>query len=64
MQPSPATDAELEALNAGAFDDAGVDLTQVDWMLKLTPAERLSALYETALSLSRLMAHADTDEVL
>jgi len=52
---------ELEQLNAEAFDAAGVDLTQIDWMLALSPLERLSALYETAASLARLMSHANTD---
>lgn len=46
---------ELEELSADAFDEAGVDLTQIDAMLELSPAERLVMLYETALSLSRLM---------
>jgi hypothetical protein len=59
------TDKELEALNAPAFDEAGVDLSQIDMMLALSPAERLTMLYETALSLSRLMRagsdDADTD---
>lgn len=52
---------ELERLNQQAFDASGVDLTQIDWMLSLTPLERLSALYETAASLARLMDHAPTD---
>jgi hypothetical protein len=54
-------DDELDALNAGAFDEAGVDLTQIDMMLALEPAERLAMLYQTALSLSRLMNDADAD---
>jgi hypothetical protein len=52
-------DDELEALNAHAFDEAGVDVTQIDSMLDLSPAERLVMLYETALSLSRLMSDAN-----
>jgi hypothetical protein len=52
---------ELERLNASAFDASGVDVTQIDWMLSLTPLERLSALYETATSLARLLNHADCD---
>jgi len=42
-------------------DDAGVDLTQIDMMLAMTPRERLQFLYVTALSLGRLMPDADTD---
>ena len=49
---------EIERLNAKSFDSAGVDLTQIDWMLSLTPRERLQALYETAASLSRLAGNA------
>ena len=52
---------ELQRLNDAAFDDAGVDLTQIDMMLMLTPEERLKVLYETATSLGRLMDHADAD---
>ena len=52
---------ELETLNQKAFDSAGVDLTQIDWMLSLTPYERLQVLYETSASLARLMPDADTD---
>jgi hypothetical protein len=56
-----AADQEIEALNQKAFDAAGVDLTQIDWMLSLTPFERLQVLYETTASLARLMPDADTD---
>jgi hypothetical protein len=56
-------DVELEQMHARATD-AGVDLTQIDAMLELSPAERLSVLYETALSLSRLMRSADTDPLV
>jgi hypothetical protein len=60
IQPGEA-DQELEAMNARAYDEAGVDVTQIDAMLALSPAERLVMLYETALSLSRLMSDADAD---
>ncbi len=56
--------AGLEVSTAGAFDDAGVDLTQIDMMLRLTPAERLNMLYESARSLSRLMGDADSNSVV
>lgn len=52
-QPSEPTD--------GMFDEAGVDLTQIEMMLALTPRQRLEMLFETASSLARLMGHADTD---
>jgi hypothetical protein len=57
-------DLELEAMNARAFDEAGVDLTLIDSMLALSPAERLFMLYETALSLSRLTRDADADALV
>ena len=55
------TDEEIQARHERAFDAAGVDLTQIDWMLSLTPRERLLVLYETARSLARLMPDADAD---
>ncbi len=55
---------ELDAINAGAHDDAGVDITQIDIMLALSPAERLEMLYQTASSLSRLMTDAHSDTIL
>lgn len=54
-------DDEIEELNARAFDEAGVDLTQIDLMLSLTPGQRLAMPYETATSLARLAPNADTD---
>jgi hypothetical protein len=54
-------DEQLTALAAAAFDESGVDLTQIDMMLALTPRQRLEMLYETAGSLARLMVDADTD---
>lgn len=42
-------------------DEAGVDLTQIDMMLALTPAERLEWLFITASSLARLMPAEDTE---
>ncbi len=59
--PERDADAELEAMNARAYDDAGVDVTQIDLMLALSPAERLAMLYGTALSLARLTGDADAD---
>ena len=53
--------ADLDASQDAAYDDSGVDLTQIDMMLAMTPRERLRFLYETASSLGRLMPDADTD---
>lgn len=39
----------------GQHDEAGVDLTQIDMMLALTPKQRLDMLFATASSLARLM---------
>jgi hypothetical protein len=52
---------ELREISERAFDAAGVDLTQIDLMLAMTPRERLEALYEAARSLARLMPDADAD---
>jgi hypothetical protein len=60
MEPR-ATDEELERLNREAFDEAGVDVTQIDFLLSMTPRERLETLYQSALSLARLMENAETD---
>jgi len=45
----------LQRANERVFDARGVDLTQIDMMLRLTPRERLEALYVTASSLARLI---------
>ena len=42
----------LEAAEAGAHDEAGVDLTLIDWMLELTPSERLHVLRRHAAALA------------
>jgi hypothetical protein len=42
------------------FDDDGVDLTLVRWMLSLTPADRLEVLQGFAHSLSELR-HEEAD---
>ncbi len=56
MRPDPATvDEEIRRLEEMAVDEAGVDVTQIDMMLSLTPRERLACLYETAMSLARLI---------
>lgn len=62
MSSRPPT-AESDVLPR-THDDAGVDLTQIDMMLAMTPRERLRFLYETASSLARLMPDADADEIV
>lgn len=42
----------LAAAEAGAHDEAGVDLTLIDWMLSLTPSERLEFLRRHAAALA------------
>ena len=37
-----------------AYDEDGVDLTLIQWMLSLTPAERLDVLQEAARSIQNL----------
>jgi hypothetical protein len=61
MGSDPTADEELRRSQEAAYDEAGVDVTQIDLMLSLTPRERLEHLYEAASSLARLMKHADTD---
>jgi hypothetical protein len=48
-------DADLESRRRAAYDDAGVDLTLVDYMLSLSPRERLDALLTHARSIGRLL---------
>ena len=36
------------------YNEEGVDLTLIDWMLSLTPGERIQVLQEAASSLTRL----------
>lgn len=56
----PADEQELQDL-AQLHDEAGVDLSQIDMMLALTPRERLAALFVTASSLARLMPNDSAD---
>jgi hypothetical protein len=43
--------AVLAAAESDAFDENGVDLTMIDWMLGLTPTERLEVLRRNAAAL-------------
>jgi hypothetical protein len=45
----------LEAAAASAHDESGVDLTLIDWMLTLTPTERLEVLRRHAAGLARFV---------
>jgi hypothetical protein len=38
--------AEIEAIQAAACSEEGVDLTLIDWMLRLSPGERLAVLQD------------------
>jgi hypothetical protein len=57
--------AESEALvgatTAGAYDERGVDVTQIDRMLSLTPRERLEALDTQRRAILRLTGDAPRD---
>lgn len=48
-QAPPSGEAMLRA-----YDDRGVDLTLIDWMLSLTPEQRLRVLQQSVRSLTRL----------
>jgi len=50
-----------DARGTEAFDAAGVDVTLIDWMLSLTPRERLEALFLYATSTARLLPGAGSD---
>ncbi len=60
MDPVPA-EQDFERIAETVSDEKGVDLTQIDMMLRLMPRERLQALYVTASSLARLMTDANPD---
>ena len=47
-------DEALGGLRDGPYDEAGVDVSLVRWMLALTPAERLAVLQGAATSLASL----------
>ena len=49
--------SKAEIVNEGeekAYSDSGVDLTLIDWMLSLTPTERLVALQNNINTIMRL----------
>lgn len=47
--------AELAAMQASAYDEQGVDLTSIRWMLGLSPRERLRALDDYGRSMAGLL---------
>lgn len=59
------TDADppacYDARGTEAFDAAGVDVTLIDWMLSLSPRQRLQALFDSATSTARLSPSERTD---
>ncbi len=54
-------DASLAESQAAAFDEAGVDLSLIDWMLSLSPLERLEAMEAHGRSLASLIPDARSD---
>lgn len=53
--------ARVDARGTAAFDAHGEDVTLIDWMLSLTPRERLEVLYASASSAARLAPRDDTE---
>jgi hypothetical protein len=53
--------ARYDARHTDAFDTAGVDVTLIDWMLSLTPKQRLDALFDYASSTARLLPRDGSD---
>jgi hypothetical protein len=51
----------LAAAAVGSVDEAGVDLTLIDWMLELTPTERLQFLRSHAATLAPFVPSDDSD---
>ena len=57
MRPGPLSQAaksDSGNRQLAGYDEAGVDLTLIRWMLSLTATERLQVLQQTVLSLERL----------
>ena len=55
------SDAFVAAATAAAYDEQGVDVTQIDRMLSLTPAERLAVLDRERRSIAQLSGDAPRD---
>lgn len=55
------SDAFLAAAVSGAYDEHGVDITQIDRMLSLTPTDRLAVLDGERRSIARLLSDAPRD---
>ena len=52
---------ELDRRSAALCDESGVDISQIDRMLSLTPRERLTTLAEYTKSIARFSPHAPRD---
>jgi hypothetical protein len=52
-----------DARGTAAFDAAGEDVTLIDWMLPLTPEQRLRTLFDSASTALVLMSSAKSDLV-
>lgn len=61
LQVRLGTEAFLEATNAEAYDARGVDVTQVDRMLALSPRARLEVMEAQARSIVALVGDASRD---
>jgi hypothetical protein len=55
------SEAQIRATTDGAYDERGVDVTQIDRMLSLSPLERLQALDAQRRSIARLVGHGPRD---
>lgn len=63
IEPQP-PQVQFENPEAPAYDEGGVDLTLIRWMLSLTPAERLQVAQESAESLLRMRHEAARSRTL
>lgn len=55
------SDAFVAAALSGAYNERGVDVTQIDRMLLLTPTDRLTVLDGERRSIARLLSDAPRD---
>jgi hypothetical protein len=58
-RPEPPPDLDIEQIQKDLHDAAGIDVSQIDRMLALTPRERLAVLETSADSLCRVMRRAE-----
>jgi len=55
------SEAQIRRAADLAYDERGVDVTQIDWMLSLSPLERLHVLDAQRRSIARLVGHVPRD---